>query len=165
MMSERKFISALCALLLLCTFSSKSQTTVHLLVLDSASSEPVAFAGLVNRENRLVGNTDLDGRVTINAAIGDRIGIKSAGYKDLYIKITAEKMTVKMAPLVTELQEAVIVPGENPAHRLIWLAVKNKDLHNPQKACRHCFRRHRCNIGCSMESLIPPMCVTVLPTK
>jgi len=136
------FISALFFLLLLYVPQARAQNTIEVLVVDSANREPVPFAGIVNSTNHLIGTTDLDGKATIKAIAGEKIGIKSTGYRDRYLKVHGEKMNVVLFPLDTQLDDVEIVAGENPAHRLIWLAVKNKDLHNPQKACRHCYNAY-----------------------
>ncbi len=38
------------------------------------------------------------------------------------------------------LQEAVVIAGENPAHRIIRRAVQNRDLHNPEKLDGYQYR-------------------------
>lgn len=131
-----------CIILLFCSLQTSAQVLIDITVLDSANREPVAFVGIIDANRRLIGHTDLDGHAKVKAAVGDRIGLKSTGYKDLYVKVSSEKMTLRMASMATTLEDVVIVPGENPAHRLIWLAVKNRDIHNPQKACRHCYNAY-----------------------
>lgn len=137
----RKLFTALSFVFLLFG-KGQAQEKIELVVLDSASNEPVPFAGIVNNTNHLLGTTDLDGKASIKAVIGDRIGIKSTGYKDRYLVVRKEKITVKMPSLDTELGEVEIMAGENPAHRLIRLAVKSRDWHNPQKQVRHSYNAY-----------------------
>jgi hypothetical protein len=125
-------------------FSSNliGQAGIHLTVVDSSNNDPVPFAGVVNDLNRMLGTTDLDGKAILNIELGGFITIKSTGYKSTRVYVSGTSLIVKLPPAVFLLQDVVILPGENRAHRLIWQAVKKRDDNNPQKRCTHCYNSY-----------------------
>lgn len=118
------------------------QNVVELLVLDSISKEPVPFAGIVNPQNKLIGTTSLDGMVKLDISKEVKFAIKCTGYKTRWYTAYQSKLTIYLPPDEFLLDDVVILPGENPAHRIIKQAVKNRDLNNPQKNCRHCYNTY-----------------------
>lgn len=144
----RNSLSNMCKfLLLVLTFSGMvnqavSQSLVQLTVVDSANGEPVPFAAIINSGNFLIGSTDLDGRTKLPLKAGDSYLVKSTSYKTLRFVVSSEKLTLQLAPESYLLQDVVILPGINPAHRLIEQAVANRDRNNPKKSCRHCYNAY-----------------------
>lgn len=119
-----------------------AQQTIELTIVDSSNNDPVPFAGIVNESNFILGTTDLEGKVVLKHEIGGYVTIKSTGYKTTRVYLTKATILVKLPPMVFQLQDVVILPGENPAHRLIWQAVKFRDSNNPQKTCKHCYNSY-----------------------
>jgi len=76
---------------------------------------------------------DIDGAFLINETVV-RLEIKSSGYSDTTIYIS-EIMgnVIFLSPVVTNIQEVVAVAGENPAHRIINLAIENRKKNNPME--------------------------------
>lgn len=125
-------------------FSSNllAQGSIQLTILDSSNNDAVPFAGIVNESKRLVGTSDLDGKAVIRMDLGGYVIVKSTGYKSTRVNLTSSNIVVKLPPADFILQDVVILPGENPAHRLIWQAVNKRDDNNPQKNCKHCYNTY-----------------------
>ncbi|HLP14082.1 MAG TPA: DUF5686 family protein [Flavobacteriales bacterium] len=111
-------------------------------VIDSSNNDPVPFAGIVNADNRLIGTTDLDGKTTLIGENGATVTVKCVGYKPAKTRLTQSNLTIKLPPVAFVLADVTILPGENPAHRLIKQTVKYRDSNNPQKACVHCYNSY-----------------------
>lgn len=57
------------------------------------------------------------------------------GYRDTVIAFNqGGQVKVSMSELATQLREAVLVAGENPAIPIIKKAIKNRDVNNPEKS-------------------------------
>ena len=120
----------------------KSQQKFTFILLDSVNNDAVAFAAIVNSSNQLLTTSGIDGKAEINVETGTFLRIKCTGYKT-YSFITNETyLVVKLSPLTYELGDITITAGENPAHRLIRNAEKNRDKNNPRLQVRHCYKAY-----------------------
>lgn len=74
---------------------------------------------------------DIDGKVVLENSVIS-IDLRAYGYKDSIVFLSnVIDNIIYISPLLKEIQEVRIVAGENPAHRIIDLAIANRKLNNP----------------------------------
>ena len=101
--------------------------------------EKLAFVNITYDKNKGV-ITDLNGEFSFEVSKEKfplSIKFSYVGYHDTIVKINKPENTfleVKMKPKSFILNEVVILPSENPAHRIIKEAVKNRNKNNPEKS-------------------------------
>jgi len=113
---------------LTCQYFVFSQRYIN--VLDSDNKEPVSFVKIVPD----VGSpffTDIDGKATIHEAQVVSITLSFLGYYDTIIELKDEFHTVYMRSRSKNIDEIVVLPGENPAHRIIKKVTENRKLNHP----------------------------------
>lgn len=127
-------------LLVLCLLaygSGFAQKQLSGLVLDAESRQALAFVSIIAEAGKYGSSTDIDGRFsfTLKEDI-DSISFSYVGYKSKRIAVASlkESKEVLLEPAVVSLPTVDILPGENPAHRLIKLAIANREKNNPEKA-------------------------------
>ncbi|MGB0165616.1 MAG: DUF5686 family protein, partial [Luteibaculum sp.] len=141
----------LCALSIL--FSSLfacCQYQISGIVRDSSSGAPMAFVHILSNNQQQGGaTTDIDGNFTIRSSQPiSSLSASFVGYKTQQIAIGDRQKTVSivMAPTSLQLAEVEILPGENPAHRMIEAAVENRKKNNPENlpgySCTVHFKLH-----------------------
>lgn len=75
--------------------------------------------------------TDLDGRMTLGDSV-QSITLRYQGYDDTLIQISLLEGTIIYLELPSQvLNEVVITTGNNPAHRIIKLAIENRKKNHP----------------------------------
>lgn len=125
-------------LLLLCAalgLQAQSQS-ISGRVLDAETGESLAFVNILLGDSRQGVSTDIDGKFSINPAQRtEYLKLTYVGYETLKYELRGKSKNLKiyMKKIPFELREVVILPGENPAHRIIRNVVKNRDLNNPEK--------------------------------
>jgi len=105
-------------------------------VTDAKTGETLAFVNIVINKNETQGTTtDIDGKFTINSKQKiQEITLIYIGYKPKTIS-PSDKSTldIQMEQNELMLNEITVIAGENPAHRIIREAVRNKRINNPEK--------------------------------
>jgi hypothetical protein len=103
-------------------------------VVDAASGKPMPFVNIRFNDGNSGTATDIDGKFSINGNDINTLKFSFVGYKDTVIAVpkSMKTMFVKLTPEITELGEVEILPGVNPAHRIIKAAVKNRKRNNPE---------------------------------
>lgn len=105
-------------------------------VVDSKTREPLAFVNIVINSGNLGGTTDIDGRFRLRSNQRIRtLKLSYVGYEPQVVTIgqKTENLVIPMVQKEIELSEVEILPGENPAHRIIRNAIDNRDLNDPEK--------------------------------
>ncbi|MEI2419838.1 carboxypeptidase-like regulatory domain-containing protein, partial [Arthrospira platensis SPKY2] len=99
-------------------------------MLDDRSNEPLAFVHVVPEGQREGGTTDIDGRFTLEVpATPVLLRFSYVGYKPTELVAQAgQPLLVRMERATFELRAVEVMPGENPAHRII------KQVHANRKA-------------------------------
>jgi hypothetical protein len=92
---------------------------------------------IVNGQADRVFTTDIDGGFSL-AYSPDirRLDFSAVGFEVQRIELNGlpeRPWRVVLMPASYTLQEAVVIAGENPAHRIIRLALKNRERHDPEK--------------------------------
>ncbi len=110
-------------------------------VIDAKTKENLAFVNIIINGNGTTGtSTDIDGNFTISSE--QKIEILTLSYigytlKNLQIQ-DETSIIIELEPEDFILNEITVVAGENPAHRIIREAVKNRNINNPEKI--HSFK-------------------------
>jgi hypothetical protein len=105
-------------------------------VYNSKTKQTLAFVNIVTNNSRVGTATDIDGKFTIysNGEI-EFLTLSYVGYKSktFFIGDEKKKLKVYLEETSVELEEVVIVAGENPAHRIIKNVIENRDKNDPEK--------------------------------
>ncbi len=120
--------------LILITSSLFAQENLQGKIIDAETKEPMAFVNVTYNLEKEGCITDLDGLFTIpNRQRADFIHCSFVGYKAKNIPLngTEDFIKIEMHPEALTLNEVTVLPGENPAHRIVSLAIDNKAKHNP----------------------------------
>ncbi|MEN8225041.1 MAG: DUF5686 family protein [Bacteroidota bacterium] len=105
-------------------------------VYNAANGESLAFVNIVIDDSRQGGATDIDGKFEIiSYGPVEFLKLSYVGYEPLtfFINDKTEGLEIFMKKIPYELGEVVILPGINPAHRIIKNVVANRDLNDPEK--------------------------------
>lgn len=110
--------------------------TVSGTVKDSVTGDALAFVSIVINNSHQGGRTDIDGHFNISTLIKPEfLWLSYVGYapKKVACSSAVQQMQILMAPVHYELSEVVIVPGENPAHRIIRKVIENRKHNDPEE--------------------------------
>jgi hypothetical protein len=110
------------------TATSYSQTKYF--IKNNFTSDPIPFVKITpNLGSPFLG--DIDGVIIINEDV-TTFEIKGNGVKDsLIVLANVIDFTIYLTPLIKEIQVVNVTAGENPAHRIIDLAIENRKKNNP----------------------------------
>ncbi len=117
-----------------------AQTAINGRVIDP-DGHPLAFVTILIDDQPGRGVlSDIEGRFTIGAdAHVQFLTVRYIGYQprrveaDVLSQSAGKLLEIILQPSTEQLPEAVITPGENPADRLIRLAIARRDENNPEK--------------------------------
>ncbi|MBC3846124.1 carboxypeptidase-like regulatory domain-containing protein [Winogradskyella echinorum] len=128
--------------LLLLSLNIHGQSHKKFTLIDDTTENVIPFANVLFSEVDYKGtSTDIDGVFYIPRDI-EIITISYVGYETKTLrlnKITSQFIRLKSK--VSELDE-VVIDGENPAHRIIRLAVASKDLNNPENLNSYTYKSY-----------------------
>ena len=106
-------------------------------VIDEKTKAPLAFVNIiVNSNNFNGGTTDIDGRFRLSSPGKiNTLTLSYVGYlpKVYPIGTRTENLLIQMSQKDIELKEVEILPGVNPAHRIIQNAIDNRENNDPEK--------------------------------
>lgn len=122
-------------LILLLSTSLYSQQEIKGKIIDSNTKEPLVFANIIFNNNKATStSSDIDGKFSYSSKIDIRtLSCSYVGYKSKVISIDSQgAILIELTPSLTELNEVIVIPGENPANRIIKKAIQNKDINNPE---------------------------------
>ncbi len=92
---------------------------------------------IVNEQADRIFTTDIDGSFSLPYAPDiRRLDFSAVGFEAQRLELSSppqQPWRVVLMPASYILQEAVVIAGENPAHRIIRLALKNRERHDPEK--------------------------------
>lgn len=99
-------------------------------LLDLYSKEVIPFAKVIPSVDKPL-LTDIDGKFQLNVS-EQEITIKASTYRDTTFKIYSWSDTqILLRPAYQNIQEVTVLPGENPADRIIKKAIENRKLNHP----------------------------------
>lgn len=135
-MTVKKTLTNFIVLLLaLLPLSGIAQQLVTGRVVDARTGEPLAFVNLRIDEGPEGGTTDIDGKFAIRIhRQAQNINLSYVGYQPLKVNLTnTEGMLIKLVRRQIELEGVTIVPGENPALRIIKEVIAHRDANDHEK--------------------------------
>jgi len=136
MIRTSRFFFLLC--LILASLIGSGQDTYYISgkVTDSKTKEPLAFVNIVINNSQYGGTTDIDGKFRLhNARPVSKLSLSYVGYLPLTYIVgnKTENLSIQLIRTEIELSEVDILPGINPAHRIIRNAIENRDQNDPEK--------------------------------
>ncbi len=105
------------------------------LVIDASTNEPIPFTTVIINQGNSGVSADIDGKFILRNNKIKSLTFSAIGYEKKKISledIRKDKYKVRLKTNDYQLGEVVIIPGENPAHRIINLAVENRKKNNPE---------------------------------
>jgi len=106
-------------------------------VIDADTREPLAFVNILIPGTRTGVSTDIDGKFTLQTVIPVKsIQLTYVGYNPLTYTIQDNKtdnLLISLRRKTIELNEVVILPTINPAHRIIDSVLANRYQNDPEK--------------------------------
>jgi len=115
---------------------SQEPYTVSGRVIDLKTRESLAFVNIIINKSNTGGTTDIDGKFHLRSAVPVKsILLSYVGYepKTLAVDNRTKDLLVEMVRKEIDLQEVEILPGINPAHRIIRNAIDHRDINDPEK--------------------------------
>ena len=107
------------------------------IVTDDKTGEPLAFVNIIPDAEINATTTDIDGHFTITSQYRfHQLSFSYVGYERATITLSdyeEKNISVKMVKKNFGLQEVVIFPGQNPAHRIIRNVTANRKNNNPEQ--------------------------------
>ena len=105
--------------------------------MDFETSEPLAFVNIIISGTRAGISTDIDGKFIMRSASPiDSIKLTYVGYYPLQYSIPygkSENLLIALQRKTFDLNEVVILPTVNPAHRIIDSVLANRYQNDPEK--------------------------------
>ena len=105
-------------------------------VTDAQSGQPLAFVHVLVKDTRIGAMTDIDGFFQINLPEESvYLQLSYVGYFSKMYEVSNRQamQQVRMHPRPFQLEEVVVVAGENPAHRIIRNAINNRNINDPER--------------------------------
>jgi hypothetical protein len=122
------------------TFSNVRAQAVYSVtgkVADADTREPLAFVNLIIPGEHTGVSTDIDGKFKITSGNPiDKIQLTYVGYEPLVYSVQpnkTENLTIFMKRKIIDLNEVIILPSVNPAHRIIDSVLANRWQNDPEK--------------------------------
>jgi len=105
-------------------------------VLDSETTAPLAFVNIIANDGPNGACTDIDGKFVLHSTQPVRVlKLTYVGYQSKQVQLdslTSDKL-IRLKKTEVELQEVVIRPGINPAHRIIRQVLENRNINDHEK--------------------------------
>ncbi|MCX6306130.1 MAG: DUF5686 family protein [Bacteroidetes bacterium] len=106
-------------------------------VVDSRTRESLAFVNIIiNNNSSKGGTTDIDGKFSLKSAQPvQTLRLSYVGYEPLTVEPGnhTKGLIIQLTQKEIDLREVEILPGINPAHRLIRNVIDNRDINDPEK--------------------------------
>ncbi len=110
-------------------------------VVDAKTGAPLPFVNIAVEGKQAGTSSDIDGRFSVpSARQGENLTFSFVGYKRYTYPIEAptaslQNLRIALVPEPVKLNEAIVLPGVNPAERIVRRAIVNKPLNNPERCC------------------------------
>lgn len=126
--------------ILSCGELTAQEQKYHGIVRDTKTNEPLVFVS-VQRLGTTEGIfSDLDGKFSVTALVGDTLRFRYVGYEERLIVLKQQKeLAVKMTTTGVALEEILVRPKENPAWRIIRAARAARKQHAPQEMAGYSY--------------------------
>jgi len=123
--------------LIFITLRSNSQESYYVSgkVVDDKTKVPLAFVNIIINYNGFAGGTtDIDGKFMLTYSQRIRtLTLSYVGYQPMTFEVgqKTSNLLISLTQKDVELQEVEILPGVNPAHRIIQNAIDNRENNDP----------------------------------
>jgi hypothetical protein len=112
-----------------------------------ATNKPIAFANLKIPNSRSGTSTDIDGKFVLRTPDNytGNIIISHVSYDRLIVNsndLGKMEVGILLNPKTTNLKELVFLADENPAHRIIRMAVANRKQHDPNRLSSYQYKSY-----------------------
>ncbi|MCK9617295.1 MAG: DUF5686 and carboxypeptidase regulatory-like domain-containing protein [Lentimicrobiaceae bacterium] len=127
---------SLCLLLIIPWIAFSQQCKVSGKVIDDQTHDPLAFVNIVINKGNKGDVSDIDGKFNLTSSVPiQSLHFSYVGYKPVSYEIGKQTtgLRIELHRIQLELSEVVIIPGANPAHRIILNALNNKEINDPEK--------------------------------
>ncbi len=124
---------------------SAAQDEMRGRVVDAGTGEPLAFVHIIIEDTQTGGLTDIDGFFRIRHDSGiEYLRASYVGYHPKkYVPATDDAFhIIRLERKAIELREVVVVPGINPAHRIVANAIANRDKHHPENLSSFSYKAY-----------------------
>lgn len=132
----------LCVILLSPTLSGQT-TKVRGRVTEKNSNEAVPFVNVVLKGTTAGTVTDFNGDYFIETkSVSDSMVFSCLGYKTISVPITKgsfQTIDINLEQVDFQLEEVVVLPGENPAHTLLKKVIARKSVNNPENVSSYTY--------------------------
>ncbi len=128
-----------CIIFILPALTSYSQNRIISgRIIDENTGEPLPFVNIVYNERGSGTVSDIDGNFSIAVYPAPvYLQFSYVGYFSKKVRIDSfpdpAKIVVRLVPRAYSIEEVTVVPGVNPALRIIRLAAENREANNPEK--------------------------------
>ncbi|WP_192821546.1 DUF5686 and carboxypeptidase-like regulatory domain-containing protein [Rufibacter sp. LB8] len=107
-------------------------------VIHSQTKAPLAFASIAVKGSQVGTTSDINGNFSLRlAGTSCALEVSSVGFEKAEVACGSftpgEVRVILLQEKATGLQEVVVRPGQNPAHRIIRQAVQHKARHDPEQ--------------------------------
>lgn len=104
-------------------------------VLDERTGKPLAFVNIIANSETKGTTTDIDGKFSLASySPFQTLSFSYVGYEPMTVAISDKNsLEIKLLRKSFKLEEVVVSPGENPAHRIIKNVTANRKRNNPEQ--------------------------------
>ncbi|HSH52293.1 MAG TPA: DUF5686 family protein, partial [Bacteroidales bacterium] len=110
--------------------------TIQGRVIDFETKKPLPFVHVLLENTQFGTTTNIDGAFNIQyTQPGQKLCIRYLGYHPDTVVInptTHKNITFELRPKSFDLEEVIILPGKNPADRIIERVIQNRKINNPE---------------------------------
>lgn len=129
------YLCSVCVLFFISySVQAQQETIISGRVTEQGSDNGIPFVNIFFKGKQIGSTTDFEGNYSLSTSTpGDSIYVSLIGYKSKAQAVTpnqTQEINFQLSPEILNLQTIEILPGENPAHRIIRNAIKNKDKYN-----------------------------------
>ncbi|MFW5705369.1 MAG: DUF5686 family protein, partial [Bacteroidota bacterium] len=104
-------------------------------VFDAETGQPLAFVNIMTNASNNGTSTDIDGKFSITSPEPiEFLQLSYVGYepKTFWLQGKTKNLKIELVKTSVELEEVLIVAGENPAHRIINNVIANRKNNDPE---------------------------------
>jgi len=117
------------------------------IVTDKITKKTLPFVNIIYNTNKEGIITNIDGRFDIELTENiEFLKFSYVGYQTKYIDITKidvnKTITIKLKQKIINIDEVTVLPGENPAHRIIKKVIENKNNNNPKNLKSYSYKSY-----------------------
>ncbi len=131
-----RHITVIIFLLFLFVASYGQNHTISGKVVDAGNGQPLPFVNIVINNSHLGGTTDIDGKFSFRSVNEiNFLRLSYVGYESFVYEVGEKKanIIIRLKETKYDLPEFVVLPGINPAHRMINNCIDNRKINDPEK--------------------------------